>query len=249
LKLHILSDLHVEFGNFTVPDVYADVVVFAGDTHVGLKGLRWVLDQDLKVPAIYVLGNHEFYRDKFPGLIDKLKKEAEGTNVHVLENDTFEYMGYSFFGCTLWTDMDLLGNAPVAMAAAASGMNDYQLIRNSHNYRRLTPKETVAWHKESVNKLLEFLESRDPEKSVVVTHSCPSIRSIPERFQDNRLAPAFASNMEDLIYDYQPRLLIHGHTHNSFDYSIGKTRIICNPRGYVPSADNPEFDARMTIEL
>jgi hypothetical protein len=72
MNLHVLSDLHVEFGDFTVPDVGADLIVLAGDTHVGMRGLRWVIDQDLTVPALYVLGNHEFYRDKFPGLIDKM---------------------------------------------------------------------------------------------------------------------------------------------------------------------------------
>ncbi len=242
MKLHILCDLHIEFYDFEVPDVGADVVVLAGDVHVKEKGLKWILDQDINVPVIYVLGNHEFYRDKFPSLIDKLKREAKGTNVHVLENDVFELSGYRFFGCTLWSDMDLFGNAPVAMDAAASGINDYQLIRNSYTYRRLTPEETVTWHKKSVTKLQEFLGAGRPDKSIVVTHSCPSLQSIPERFQDHRLVPAFASNMESLIYDYQPRLWIHGHTHDSLDYRIGKTRIICNPRGYVPNADNPEFD-------
>lgn len=248
MKLHVLSDLHVEFGDFGVPDVGADVVVLAGDTHVGSKGLRWVLDQDIKVPVIYVLGNHEFYRDKFPGLIDKLKKEADCTSVHVLENEVFEFGGFRFFGCTLWTDMALLGNQEIAMAAAARGINDYRLIQNSKTYGRLRPIDTVGWHKQSVNKLREFLKESDPERSVVVTHSCPSIKSIPERFRGHALTPAFASNMENIIHKYQPRLWIHGHTHDSQDYRIGKTRIICNPRGYVPTADNEEFDPRLMIQ-
>jgi len=128
-------------------------------------------------------------------------------------------------------------------------MNDYHLIRNSHNYRRLTPGETVAWHKQSVKKLKDFLEVGDPNKSIVITHACPSIKSIPERFRGHVLSPAFASNMEGFIHKYQPRLWIHGHTHDSFDHKIGKTRIICNPRGYVPDADNPEFEPRLSIRL
>jgi predicted phosphodiesterase len=249
VKLHILSDLHVEFGEFIIPDVGADLIVLAGDTHVGIHGLRWVLDKDLKVPVIYVLGNHEFYRDKFPGLIDKMKEEAEGTNVRVLENDSLELGGYRFFGCTLWTDMALLGDTGVAMAAAADQMNDYRLIRNSKTYGRLRPIDTVAWHNRSAEKLREFLETGDPERSVVVTHSCPSITSIPERFRDSGLAPAFATNMENVIQKYQPRLWIHGHTHDSYDYQIGKTRIVCNPRGYVPNADNRDFKPMLTVQI
>ncbi len=249
MKLHILSDLHVEFGDFVIPDVGADLVVLAGDTHVGSRGVRWVLDQELGVPAIYVLGNHEFYRNRFPGLIEALKHETAGTNVLVLENDAFDFGGFRFFGCTLWSDMAFFGDASAAMAYADGGMNDYHQIRSSRDNKVLTPEETVAWHRDSVEKLVDFLESGDPERSVVVTHSCPSIRSIPERFQDHPLVPAFASNLEDIILNYQPRLWIHGHTHDSFDYRIGRTRIICNPRGYVPKADNPEFEEGMVIEL
>lgn len=249
MKLHILSDLHVEFGDFAIPDVGADLMVLAGDTHVGVRGVRWLLDREIEVPVIYVAGNHEFYRHDFPGLIAALRREARGTNVCVLENDVFERGGFRFFGCTLWSDMDLFGDVRAAAAAAAKGMNDYHRIRSTRNGRRLAPEETVAWHEASVTRLVDFLESGDPERSVVVTHSCPSIRSIPERFQDHRLAPAFAANMERIILDYQPRIWIHGHTHDSFDYRIGRTRIICNPRGYVPEADNPEFEAGMVVQL
>jgi Icc-related predicted phosphoesterase len=247
LKLHVLCDLHVEFSGFEVPGVGADVVVLAGDIHVGNRGLNWILDQGFSVPVIYVLGNHEFYRDKFPGLIDELKRGAEGTNVHVLENESVELGGLRFFGCTLWTDMALFGDAKVASLAATDAMNDYRLIRNSHTYLRLTPQDTVAWHKQSVKKLQEFLEAGDPERSVVVTHASPSIKSVPQRYRNHAITPAFASNMENLILNHQPRLWIHGHTHDSYDYQIGKTRIICNPRGYVPDAENSKFKPDLTV--
>lgn len=93
MKIHILGYLHVEFGNFVPPDVGAEVVVLASDFHVKIQGLQWIFDQKFEIPLLYVLGNHEFYREKFPGLIDKLKIGADGTNVRVLENDSIEIGG------------------------------------------------------------------------------------------------------------------------------------------------------------
>jgi Icc-related predicted phosphoesterase len=199
--------------------------------------------------VLYVLGNHEFYREKFPGLIDELKMGAEGTNVCVLENDSVEIGGFRFFGCTLWSDMELFDDPHVASIAAGDTMNDYRLIRHSKTYRRLSPRDTKAWHSRSVKKLREFLEAGDPERSVVVTHHAPSIRSIVDRYRADHVSAAFASNMDDFILEHQPRLWIHGHTHESFDYRIGKTRVVCNPRGYASTEENKGFRPEFTVEI
>jgi Icc-related predicted phosphoesterase len=55
--------------------------------------------------------------------------------------------------------------------------------------------------------------------------------------------------MEEFILEHQPRLWIHGHTHETFDYRIGKTRIICNPRGYAPNDMNQDFKAGFVVEI
>jgi Icc-related predicted phosphoesterase len=247
LKIHILCDLHVEFGNFVPPVVGADVVVLGGDIHVNNRGLQWIFDQNFEVPVLYVLGNHEFYREQFPGLIDQLKMEAEGTNVRVLENDSVEIGGYRFFGCTFWSDMELLDDQHTSSMAAADFMNDYRLIRLSNTNRRLSPSDTKAWHSKSVRKLTEFLKAGEPEKSIVVTHHAPSIQSIANRYRVYPVSAAFASNMDDFILERQPFLWIHGHTHESFDYRIGKTRIVCNPRGYASTAENKNFKPDFTV--
>ena len=231
MKIHILCDLHIEFSDFVPPAVGADVVILAGDVHVMELGLEWIIDQKFGVPVLYVLGNHEFYRDNFPGLIDRLKQVAEGTNVHVLENDSINIGRYRFFGCTLWSDMDLLGDQRASSTAAADTINDYRLIHLSKNNRRLSPNETKAWHSRSVRKLKAFLVNGDPAHTIVVTHHAPSIQSIIDRYKANPVSAAFASNLDDFILEHQPRLWIHGHTHESFDYKIGKTRVVCNPRG------------------
>jgi len=82
----------------------------------------------------------------------------------------------------------------------------------------------------------------------VVSHHSPSPRSVPDRFRDDPLSPAFSSDLESLILRHQPDLWIHGHTHDSFDYTIGRTRVICNPKGY-SYEHNHEFVADLVIGL
>lgn len=86
IRLHVLSDLHFEFGGIEIPDVDADVVVIAGDVAIGPWGFDSIRYRFPTKPVIYVLGNHEFYRHNLPGLTQMLKREAEGSNIHVLEN-------------------------------------------------------------------------------------------------------------------------------------------------------------------
>ena len=44
----------------------------------------------------------------------------------------------------------------------------------------------------------------------------------------------YSSDLDEFILGHpQIRLWTHGHTHEPFDYIIGSTRIVCNPRGYI----------------
>jgi Icc-related predicted phosphoesterase len=40
MKLHVLSDLHTEFADFSPPKTGADIVILAGDIGVGLGGIE-----------------------------------------------------------------------------------------------------------------------------------------------------------------------------------------------------------------
>ena len=109
MKLHILSDLHTEFADFSPPETDANIVVLAGDIGIGAGGIEWAGRRFPKVPVIYVLGNHEFY-DHDIGLTDDLKAIAPA-NIHVLSNNTLEFEGSRFLGSTLWTDFKLYGES------------------------------------------------------------------------------------------------------------------------------------------
>lgn len=230
MKLSVLSDLHLEFSDMEHPEVDADVCIVAGDLHTGLNGVKWL--KKCKNP-IYVLGNHEFYGHRIATLRKEYNKVKK---IKYLENDYIEIEDIKIFGCTLWTDFKLFGDSFFAIKNAKRFMNDYQFIKDI---------KSQHFHRESVDRLKKFLKL--PGKKVIVTHHAPSIQSIHTKWRMNALTPAFASNLEVIIRDYQPNLWIHGHTHDSCDYKINNTRIICNPRGYPPY--NPYFNPNLIVEI
>lgn len=139
MRIHLLSDLHLEFAPFVPAAITSDVVICAGDIHNGKHGLRWLRDAFSETPVVYVLGNHEFYGQTIPTLTRDLKREADGTNVRILENDEITIGGVTFLGATLWTDFKLNGDPEMASIHAQANMTDFQRIRKSPAYRRFRP--------------------------------------------------------------------------------------------------------------
>lgn len=253
MKLHILSDLHLEFGGLRLPEVDADVTVLAGDIGVGLAGLEWTL-QTFERPVIYVMGNHEFYGQRtMTELWQKARAKVAGTHVHLLENETVEIDGVRFLGSTLWTDFELFGDRDTAMKAALD-MNDYWSILTeqragytSNRAVRLTPQDTLAMHQEGIAWLSRELGGRNSQPIVVVTHTAPHRGSLHENYEHHPISPAFVSDLDGLVQHAD--LWIHGHTHDSFDYRAGKCRVVCNPRGYAGREINPGFDPGLVVEV
>lgn len=240
MQLHVLSDLHLEFAPFVPPKLDAEVVVLAGDIHVGLDAIPWAKEHFAKSTVVYVLGNHEYYRQALPRHLSKLKELARTSNVRVLENESLVLGDVVFLGCTLWTDFELFGNPKIAGYHATQRMTDYKKIRVSPTYRRLRSIDTAGIHYRSRAWLAEQLEKNRGAKIVVVTHHAPSKRSLPRRFDDDLLSAAYASHLDELIEHSDARLWIHGHVHEHQDYMIGTTRVLCNPRGY-PGEFNASF--------
>ena len=128
-------------------------------------------------------------------------------------------------------------------------MTDYRKIRVQPQYRRLRSLDTCALHHRSRRWLQAQLDALDGERVVVVTHHAPSVRSVPARYAADPLSAAYASNLDDLILSASPLLWVHGHIHDSFDYVIGDTRVVCNPRGYLPHEPNDAFQADLVLAL
>ena len=249
MRLHILSDLHLEFGPFVAPNVSADVVVLAGDIHTGIQGVTSIARIFPDKPIIYVLGNHEFYGETTSRLEEKVKKLAQNSNIHVLQNDSVEIGGVLFLGATLWTDYALTHNAVRAEAAAASDMNDFRRIRVWPTYRKFRPADARRLHTKSLEWLKAQIKQAQGKKIVVVTHHAPSARSIDPSYCTDPLNPAYASNLEDYLSDSGIQLWVHGHIHRLSDYTVGKTRVIANPRGYVGSEVVAGFNPTFIVDV
>ena len=147
MKIQVMSDLHLEFGAFDIPATDADVIVLAGDIHVGVKAIDWIKKQSDK-PVIFVLGNHEYYGQKFPDLQEKISEECEDTNIHFLENDSVTIDGVRFLGSTLWTDFKLLDSQELSMYEAELCMNDFRKVK-AHiggQWRKLKPVDCLKDH-------------------------------------------------------------------------------------------------------
>lgn len=248
MKIQVISDLHQEFGYTELSFGGADVVVFAGDVNLGVKGIEWILSTVKDIPVVYILGNHEYYKGSYPKTLRKIEELSQNTNVHVLENRSVVVGDLTFHGATLWTNFELLGDSRVNGSICQEKMNDYKMIRRDPSYSKLRSVDTYVIHRSSMKWLEESLESSSTRKNIVVTHHAPSIQSVPEKDRTNVLSSAYASNLEATILKYKPDFWIHGHIHEPARYTVGNTTVLCNPHGYIDEPYNG-FNKNLIIEI
>lgn len=259
MRLLILSDLHLEVWREHVPRIDVsvsrpDVVILAGDIHTRSRGPSWASQNFQGVPVLYVAGNHEFYGEAIEKIGDAIREQCNiFPNVHYLDCKEFLQPGVRFLGLTLWTDFSLFGadRKENAMTEASTVMNDYQRIRVAEaRYRKLRPQDTARLHNDQKEWLEVKLNEPFAGRTVVVSHMAPSMRSVAAGYATDPVSAAFASNLDDLVA--KTDLWIHGHTHTSFDYQLGRCRVVANPLGYMTrggGAENANFDPNFVVEL
>jgi Icc-related predicted phosphoesterase len=254
MNLHIFSDLHADMADIkpiaVQPEV--DVVVVAGDVCEGavhaFERLRAIVPEP--VPIVMVMGNHEYYHRTFPEELKLARSEAARFGVHLLENAAVVMSGVRFVGCTLWTDYAIFGPGSEihTMAVCRDRMNDHRRITwRKQPWLRFRPQEALGLHRTSRTYLTSVLETPFDGPTVVVTHHAPSWGSVAERYRNDCVTAAYASDLSPLILATQPALWVHGHIHTLSDDRIGSTRVICNPHGY--GRENPDFDPALVIEI
>jgi predicted phosphodiesterase len=250
MRIHVLSDLHIEFGDWTPPQTNADVVVLAGDIFTECAGPAWARQHFGDKRLIYVLGNHEFYGGQWQEVLQGMRTQSRELGIELLEDAVTVIEGVRFLGATLWTDFEFDGSeaqdVELAMRTARRHMNDYALIR--YDARRFAPEDSRRLHFASRAWLQQELAKPFAGRTVVVTHHLPHMGSIHPRYNGDALNPGFVSHLPQLVRG-PVDLWIHGHTHNSCDYGVAQTRVVCNPRGYAPDEINPQFKPDFLVEV
>jgi hypothetical protein len=156
MKLHILSDLHLGQGALAPPPTDADIVILAGDIARPHQAITWALGFDK--PVLFVAGNHEFYGGSIPGVRAELKRLSADTNVSVLDDDVAVIGGVRFLGTTLWTDLDLYGEALRALVIdeAKRSIRDFSRIRaDDESVQPFTPEHSARLFREHSRWLAE----------------------------------------------------------------------------------------------
>jgi len=279
MKIKLVSDLHLEFSDVDIPNNGCDVLILSGDIMIAQdlhdhprgdwlankeylwKGgqmrpqkadrFRDFLDRCSKnfPHVIYVAGNHEFYHGKWFATLDYLREETSyWPNIYFLEKDVKVIDDIAFLGCTLWTDLNK-GN-PITMHSVETLMNDHRLIRHDRlGYTRLRAVHTMERHQESKLWLREAV--LDYDKVVVVGHMGPTHKSIhPQYANDFHLNGGYCSDLSEFILD-NPNIIMwtQGHTHHAFEYKVGETLVVCNPRGYEGYEPDSGWDVNKIIEI
>lgn len=243
-----------------------DAVLLAGDidsppahTIKWLNNASWRYFGDK--PVYYCAGNHEYYGHIIEDAEAAAEAEAAkpGGRVNWCNANRVYYLGdLRILGLTAWTDYGLEGDPILAMRTAMSGLNDHRLIGTRDpdypNPQVFQPRHAIARNQKEMAWLISNLEQHHDGPTLVMTHHGCSPQSVHPRFR-GPLNAAFSSDYTAIIEKYQPAVWVHGHTHDSHAYTIGATRVVCNPKGYGPflntnvGAENPDFDQTMIIEI
>jgi len=260
VKLQIVSDIHLEFRDIQINNAGADILCLAGDICVARHlyknnplgdRYRKFFDQISSEfdQILYIPGNHEYYNGCWNDTIEQLRDALDPwDNIILMNNSWLNFGNTRIVGTTLWTDFN--NRDPLTMLSIKDMMNDYKVvkIRRGDTYHKLRPLDTLASHETALDTIKLATETWD-SNVMILGHHAPSRNSIHQKYRHDLLGNgAFCSNLDEFILS-QPKikLWVHGHVHDSHDYHIGETRILCNPRGYTGEYTN--FNPNLVLEI
>jgi len=258
MRLQILSDLHLETESFeATPAPGAELLVLAGDIDRHWDGLRRFAGWP--VPVVFVAGNHEYdQRDVDQATVD-LRAHCIALGIRILQRETAvladdQGRRIRFCGTVRWSDFNAFGPAGLDKALRAGSY--FQRVMGATRFGQAFDAQAVrvlglecrAW----LDQVLAEPPSGRWDKTVVITHFAPSLRSADPRYGNQPTTASFCNADDDLI----PRadLWIHGHLHSRFDYLVTRpglhaSRVVCQARGLEKKGEADGYDPLRIIEI
>ena len=202
MKLGIFSDIHLYFDPEWDFVPEPDVFYICAGDISESRTVRSSFIEKHKDHTFFIRGNHDYYCEYF----------------YNYPGHTIEVNGCKIAGSTLWTEF----KNPMDWLFYTRGLVDFSQINFMSEAAYLEAHRTQK----------EFLLNSGAD--VIVSHHAPSFQSIHETYKGDTFNHCFVSNMDEDILNMTktPKLWVHGHVHNAFDYKIGETRIVCHPKGY-----------------
>lgn len=273
MLLRVVSDLHTEFwyrelmnGTFfellnesVIPEKPEDketTLLICGDIGLGHKKETWLKPLEVLSSRfreiLFCGGNHFFYDNNlFEGFPSNIKINIP--NVHLLEYESIVIDDVLFIGATMWSDLNPKNSEFSTydiQTAVRYRMNDYVCIMKQNSKEAISINQTMNRFIRSKNYIYHELKNSSCDKTVVMTHHGPSFKEMNEDFRGNILNHAYFSDLDNMIEELgKPNYWFFGHTHDTLNYTIGKTTIRTNPFGYYPYQTNKSFDPNLTIEI
>jgi len=191
-KLRIISDLHREYSDWNYTPQGEDIILIAGDVFSGNRYgiLEKLAAQTYPTPTYLVAGNHEFYDKDVKEQWEAIRAfERKHPHMKWLENEFVDFPTFRLWGATLWTDFALNGeyDQKRAMDLARNEIGDFSSILDRGSM--LHPRTLLHWNFES-RYLLEEQVKESPLPLVVMTHFCPSRRTIDPAYEGQRILRA-----------------------------------------------------------
>jgi len=262
-EFKLISDLHLEFYDrkrYGIADQpmyfpeelpYDDetILLLAGDIHLGTNAQPWIDVVCKRFKAVvYILGNHEFYRNEFFKVKKAWKEWVGPENFYFLDNHTCYFGDVRIIGGTMWTKV----TDPVARWRGQHGMSDYSVIKINEPkgiWRKLNVGDTDRANAETTFYIQEMLLKPWKGKTIVMTHHLPHPLCVAEYFKGHGLNEFYLHDCDELIATNDIDVWCHGHTHNNVDVTVHDTRIVCNPRGYHGVQLNQDFTEGLVFTL
>ena len=272
MRIQLLSDLHLENAPDyrPTPAPNADLLVLAGDIgsyQSGSKlatlgdndfGLgRFSPKRDWPTPVVMVAGNHEYDNMDIDAAHARLSEVCQRLGIALLEQQSMilEPFNTRLIGTTLWADFDLLAAREKTTTAMYQTRDKAFRAADFYLSKSLTSKNSALFLAQQIRDqslvcqswLRAELAKPYAGKTVVITHFAPSAKSQDPRYLIGPGTAGFCNNLDDLLPSAD--LWLHGHLHCPSDYTVGKCRVVANPRGYARKNEQAKFLDTLCIEL